>query len=431
MVVILGGGLTGLVAAHELSRNGVKVAVIEKSDCLGGVLGSIEVKGYCIEKFYHHVFKSDEEFFGLLDELGMADRLVWKNTKTGFYSQGKFHNLSGALHLLNFSLLSPSDRMKIVSLALKVKTISKGELEKLDSVSAKDWIISYLGAGIYRNFFMPLLSSKYGKDLDKASAAWFLERMKIRAGRGLTGEKLGYMEGGFAKVLENLASGIRANGGKIITESSVKKIAVKDGKISGVVHSKGKLKTNCVISTIPPSQLRRVSGIRGEYGKRLESLEYQGCISVLLGISGRLTDFYWTNLIDGNERFGAIVEHTNFIPASSYEGDHILYIASYPPKDSPLWKKSGREIMHAYLEKLRQLLPGRDINVMWWHVSSSRDAGLVYKKGILSSMVGTETPVSGLFAGGMFNSYPERSINESVRIGKECARLAQDFVKNA
>ena len=36
-VAVVGGGLSGLVAAHELARSGgVRVTVYEKEDCLGG-----------------------------------------------------------------------------------------------------------------------------------------------------------------------------------------------------------------------------------------------------------------------------------------------------------------------------------------------------------------------------------------------------------
>ena len=428
MVVILGAGVTGLTAAYELSKKGIETIVIEKDRDLGGVLGSFDIKGYSIEKFYHHVFKGDRDFFSMCHELGLSGKLEWKNTSTGFFSEGRFYNLSGAMHLLFFRLLSPAERMRIALFALRIKSMSASDIRKLDSITARQWITDNLGSNIYRNFFEPLLISKYGEELHEVSAAWFIERMRMRSTRGLTGEKLCYMRGGFHSFISRLAERIEHNGGKIIRGSEASKIRVAAGKVTGVNHSGGKANTGCVISTIPVGRMVSISGMRGEYARRMKSMQYQGTISVLLGIESRLTDYYWTNMIEGGFMFGALVEHTNFIPSHDYAGDHIIYLASYPSKSSRLWKMSSAQIYKAYLSDLQRMLPGNDIRVKWWKVAVAKDAGLVYRRGVLSSVPGMTTPVKGLYTGGMFNSYPDRNINESVRIGRACARLAEDFL---
>jgi uncharacterized protein with NAD-binding domain and iron-sulfur cluster len=47
-VVILGGGVAGMSAAHELAERGFDVRVYEARDIPGGKARSIPVKGYCI-----------------------------------------------------------------------------------------------------------------------------------------------------------------------------------------------------------------------------------------------------------------------------------------------------------------------------------------------------------------------------------------------
>lgn len=427
MAVVVGGGVTGLAAAYELSKKGIEVTVVEKEKQLGGVLGSFSVGGYEIEKFYHHVFRGDRHFFGMCRELGLSGLLEWKNTRTGFYSKGRFYNLSGAVHLMMFGLLSLADRMKLASFALRLKAISKKEIESMDNVSASQWIRENLGENIYSNFFEPLLASKYGEDLDDVSAAWFVERMRMRSTRGLTGEKLCYMKGGFHSFVEKLAEKIQENNGKIITGASARKVIVKGGRVAGFSHSKGKLKCSSVISTVPVRDMIRLSGISGQYARKAAGLEYQGAVSVLLGTDARLTDYYWTNMIDKGFAFGAAIEHTNFMPSSDYIGCSIIYLASYPGKNSRIWKMSEKEIFKAYFNDLKKMLPDKKISVKWWKVAIEKNAGIVYRKGVLTGIPGFETPVRGLYAGGMFNSYPDRNLNESVRIGKECARLASEI----
>jgi protoporphyrinogen oxidase len=430
MIAIIGGGLTGLTAAYELTKKGLDVTLVEREKYLGGALSSYRIKDYYVESFYHHFFKNDREFFNLLSDLGLSEKVIWKNTKTAFYSDEKFYDLSGAVNLLVFGMLSFSERTRLASLALKIKTMSKKQIEKLDSVSAKEWIGKNLSPNIYSSFFEPLLRSKYGNNLNDISAAWFLERMRVRSTRGLTGEKLGYLEGGFEVFLRKLIKEIEENQGILKKNVAAKKIIIKDNRVCDLLHEKGKINADCVISTIPPKGFLSLTNMKGVYGKKMEKLEYQGCVSVLLGVDKKLTDFYWTNLMEGKTDFGALVEHTNFIPETCYAKDHIIYLASYPPAGSKIWKMNRSQIFSHYLGQLRKLLPGSDIKVKWWRVSVEKECGLVYKKGILSHIPGVETPVKGLLAGGMFNSYPERSINESIRLGKECARLAEEFEKN-
>ena len=51
-VVVIGGGFTGLSAAYELTRNGVKAVLLEKDTDIGGLAGCFKVEGEKLEKFY-------------------------------------------------------------------------------------------------------------------------------------------------------------------------------------------------------------------------------------------------------------------------------------------------------------------------------------------------------------------------------------------
>src|SRR5215475_15220123 len=89
-IAIIGGGFGGLAAAWELSRNGVRVTVLEQDDDVGGLAGSFRVNGYPLEKFYHHWFTNDRHVTGLIEELGLTDRIVLRPTRTGLYYANNF-----------------------------------------------------------------------------------------------------------------------------------------------------------------------------------------------------------------------------------------------------------------------------------------------------------------------------------------------------
>ena len=58
-IVIIGAGFTGLAAAYELVRRGLKPTLIEAAPEAGGLAGTFSVCGGRLERFYHHWFTSD------------------------------------------------------------------------------------------------------------------------------------------------------------------------------------------------------------------------------------------------------------------------------------------------------------------------------------------------------------------------------------
>jgi protoporphyrinogen oxidase len=105
-IAIIGGGVTGLVAAYRLLKKGYEVTVFEKSDSLGGLLGDFKIEGEPIEKAYHHIFKTDKYIIDLIEELGLAKKLKWYESKTGLYFDKKIYPFAGAIDLLKFKQLN-------------------------------------------------------------------------------------------------------------------------------------------------------------------------------------------------------------------------------------------------------------------------------------------------------------------------------------
>lgn len=416
-IAIIGAGVTGLTAAYELSKKN-EVIVIEKEKSLGGALRSFKPNNYHIEEFYHHVFQGDERFFALLDELGIKDKLKWRVGSTAFYYKNKLYKLSGPTDILFFKPLNILDKINLLRIVLGFRKIKNPA--EYDNVSAKDWIIEHGGEQVFEKFFEPLLISKFGGDLDKISATWFIERMKLRNKRGVRGEVLGYLEGGFYQFVDRLGEKIKKNKGKILTNAKVKKINVKGKKIQSIEVGSKRIKIDYVISTMHPENLKKL--IKGLDTKKLP---HQGAICVVMGVKNKLSKYYWTNIVRKDIIFGAYIEHTNFQPFEEY-GENVIYLASYPSLKSKLWKESNKRIFEKYLRDLQKLFPSlKKSDVNWWKVNKIEDAGLIFEKGITSRIPGCKTSLSNLFMGGMFNSYPERSIEESIRLGKECVRLVK------
>ena len=79
--LIIGGGLTGLVAGERLAAQGIAAPVLEREDEPGGACRSIERSGYTFDHTGHllHVAKPETERY--LAKLGLWDRLrVWERS---------------------------------------------------------------------------------------------------------------------------------------------------------------------------------------------------------------------------------------------------------------------------------------------------------------------------------------------------------------
>mgnify|MGYP000863174085 CR=1 FL=1 len=75
-VVVVGGGVSGLVAARECAKVGLQVTVIEASDAFGGVLRSAEVAGMTLDVGAESYATRGGVVRELLAELDLGDAVV-------------------------------------------------------------------------------------------------------------------------------------------------------------------------------------------------------------------------------------------------------------------------------------------------------------------------------------------------------------------
>lgn len=75
-VAVVGAGVTGLVAARQLTAAGHRVTVLEASDRVGGQLDAVEVAGHRIDVGAESVFTAAPGPLELIEELGLGGELV-------------------------------------------------------------------------------------------------------------------------------------------------------------------------------------------------------------------------------------------------------------------------------------------------------------------------------------------------------------------
>jgi len=401
-IAIIGAGLAGLSAAIEL-REYADITIFERHS-VGG-LASSYCREYCIEKFYHHCFKNDSDLIGMIKNLGLSSKLVWRVAKIAYAVNGRFYPLNTPFEIIKYPYMNLTDKLKLALFTLKTK---KRNYREMDNTPAIEGIKKELGKSVFENFFLPLLKSKFGESYFEVSYAWLLARVAIRSNRKYKGEELGYLRHGFHQLIQRMRERVEIKtGGVKIT---------KNGKFN--VNSED---FDAVIFTAPlpvlDAKLREAAS--------LPSIKYQSSVCALIGSENSFTDdIYWTNVRD-KMSFGAIIEHTNFMPFEDY-GEHLIYLASYSTPESSFFNKSSEELEKIYLKDAEKLGLRKE-DVKWIKIFKAKYSSPVYETGYISKITPYKTSIKGFYIAGMTSepNYPERSMNGSIKAGKEVAEVVK------
>jgi protoporphyrinogen oxidase len=140
-----------------------------------------------------------------------------------------------------------------------------------------------------------------------------------------------------------------------------------------------------------------------------------------------LLDTYWLNIAD-EAPFGALIEHTNFVPPERYGGEHLLYAASYVQDETEsLWQLDDEAIEQLWLDGIEDLFPSFDRSgVNWMRIGRNPRTAPVYERGYLEMVVPYDlgdTVAPGVYYAGMASraQYPERSLDGAIEAGYAAA----------
>jgi protoporphyrinogen oxidase len=425
-VLVIGAGFCGLAAGYELGRQGIRVTILEQDTDIGGLAGSFRVNGIRLEKFYHHWFTNDVHVMGLIEELGLLEQILLRPTRTGMYFANQFFKLSTPLDLLHFSPLSPPDRIRLGLLALRARRVR--DWHALEDLSAAEWLRAMGGERVYRVVWEPLLRGKFGDVAEEVSAVWFWNKLKLRGGsRGKGGaEQLAYYRGGFAALADAIADAIRAQGGIVRTECPVVGLHVRDSRVWGVIAGGQTLAADAVIATpaLPIVADLVAPHVSAGYVEQLRRIRYLANVCVVLELDRSLSETYWLNVNDPGFPFVGVIEHTNFEPAATYGGRHIVYLSKYLPESDTLYHMSDAEVLDYSLRHLQRMFPA--LRRQWLldsHVWRARHSQPIVERRYNALIPKRVTPLPGLYLASMAQIYPEdRGTNYAIREGRAVAR---------
>jgi protoporphyrinogen oxidase len=427
-IAIIGAGITGLSAAYDLLHGGHEVTLYEAAGHTGGLAAGFQDENWDwpLEKFYHHLFTSDESIIGLVEQLGIAGKLFFPRPITSVIYDGQIVPFDSPWAWIRFPGFSPLDvaRFGLVSAFLRFTN----PWRRLEQYTADEWLRRWYGDKIYEMTWRPLLIGKFGPYFKKANMAWMWARLKVRSPR------LGYFRGGFQMFIDTLTAAITDRGAHIHLNSPVEAIRpAEDGSL--VIHAGGDhARYDRVLVTTSPALLRRMAPhLPPHYLENLTRLKSMGAVVLTLALRRRLMPrTYWLNIPaqspdkTGNPfPFLALVEHTNYIDPVHYGGDHIVYCGDYVTPDHPYLSMDKEELEQRFLNSLDKINGAFDrgwIRKSWLY--RARYAQPVPEVNHSQHIPNLRTPQPNLYFASMSQVYPwDRGTNFAVKIGREVADL--------
>lgn len=441
-VVVIGGGMAGLCLAYRLTQKNFPVVIYEKADFWGGADSSIAWHDLAIEKHYHHYFSHDSEILSIIEELGLKDRLAWKESSTGLYQDGKIYDLAPLKFLMGFSPLSLFERLQFLYKMFRI--ISSPKLNKehpfLKNESAASWAQKYFGKKTADLIWIPLLRSKFGSSYESIASEFLYGRIynRVSSRKNSRKELLGYLQGSSTLLIEALVDAIQKKGGVCRLGVGVRKINFDStGLASEIEDETGRRETAQAVvlavqtpaaSNILQNSSPLPAGVTKEFDV-LKSVKYQQVISVIFFCKKSFSRYYWLNIADPQFPFPVIVEQTNLLGPENYKGHQLIYVSSYRDPDDKMYLKSDEEIVEIFLSGMRKMNPAWDRSgVEAFIVNRERFATPVYEKNFERLITPIQSNCRNLFYLNGTQVFPDsRNVNKMASLGKICLQKIESL----
>ena len=405
--IIIGAGVGGLSIATLLVNAGHKVSIYEKTERLGGRTASIKFKNHILDNGFHIMpFYKKSAIYDVLKSANIVSKLKLAIVdKIAFYD-GNFHTYpKGIIDILRMSLIPLKSRFSLLKILLPMAFTSMEKAEQMDQTPLTE--VTKKLDNHSRTFFDAVCILAFADTTDHISLGEFA-RTIIRANpfKGGTSEFAYPNMGGYDRISEVMGNYIQENNSSINLGVSIKKVLVKDSKVSGVLLSDGTtIKSDCVIISYPAyhaiNQLFDEGVFDEEFVKHVNRLDKTtSVVEVHFALSKKLDDRQVVFPVGDNYTSKGIFFISNITPSVSPHGEHLIIVGTPVKPEETDDQGRIKEIVSKMKEELSAIYPEFNDSLLWerpmaWKLVEAvvKEPGLVWK----NKMPHSVPHVKGLF----------------------------------
>lgn len=423
-VAVVGAGISGLLSALALSKEGKRVLVIEKEGYIGGVCRSYDVDGYTVDTGPHIITRMDS---GPLKEL--MDRYF--DVVPNFVPHGRYYVRINdrtkpfpwsVKEWMLFDLLPIEDRSLMMKTVFDIiymlstgKDLSKVSVEDIVPKNLSQSTTSFLE---YLSYFM------LGTSADNAPVARFLDRKgykreKSNENNGISIPYVGrlynmlvggrpsdqvYPKGGIQKIIDSVTLSLPRSVQFNLSESlvSIDVESEKTGEteaqeVRGITTDKGEYSCDSVVYSGSATEIPDLVGdLPADYVENLRSIERVNSLTVWLGLDRRpftrKGSEMWVST-DPSRLHSWIIPTSNYDPYLAPRGKQLVGFAFIVPAGT-----STGDVRKRASETIFTSMPELEKRVEMMHYQELVPENACW--GINSGFGDVETPVGNLYCVG-------------------------------
>jgi phytoene dehydrogenase-like protein len=337
-VVVIGAGISGLLSALALSKEGKRVLVLEKEGYLGGVCRSYGVDGYYVDTGVHAITRLEK---GPLRELMNEYFDVIPN----FVPFGTYYvRIGGEIKpfpwsikdWLVFDLLPTKDRLLLMkslfnalyllSIGRDLSTVSISDIlpDKI-SITGKtflDWLSYFMVGTSIEN--APVSRFIDNKNHKPNSIPYVGKIYNLLIAEGATDQ--GYPEGGLQSIVDSILNSFPPGKVEIKTNEEVLRIQAQGTeRIEGVITEEDSYDCNTVIYSGLASNLPDlIDNLPKAYVENLRTIKKVNSLTIWLGLTKNFFNNHGSEMWVDSDPYAWVVPTSNYDPKLAPEGKHLV-----------------------------------------------------------------------------------------------------------
>ncbi len=342
-VIVIGAGISGLLSALALAKEGKSVLILEKEDYIGGVCRSYEIDGYRLDTGPHAITRlKTGPFKELMDS--------YFDVVPQFVPFGKYYvrikdeikpfpwNINA---WLKFGLIPKTDRLLLMKSLFNTLYVSNTGKD-LSTTPINDIIPSNI-SDTSKRFINWLCYFTVGTSIENTPISRFIDNKTNKRGsfsyighfydllisEGATDQ--GYPKGGLQSMISAIVASFPTNKVEIKTNEEVLKIDFKD-KIESVMTSKDIYNCRTVIYSGFTSDLPDLIDLPLEHTEHLNSIKKINSLTIWLGLTKKIFENQGSEMWVDTDPFAWVVPTSNYDPSLAPNGNQLVSFAFILPE---------------------------------------------------------------------------------------------------
>lgn len=399
---VVGAGVSGLLTALALGKEGKNILLLEKENYAGGVCRSYDVDGYTVDTGPHIVTRLEH---GPLKKL--MDQYF--DYTPIFVPHGKYYvRLNGRVApfpwnlkaWLSFDLLPRIDRLYLMKSLFSVSYLFTGDRD-LNKISVGE----YIGPGISpetKKFLDCLSYFLTGTSMNETPVARFIDSEKYKTVSESLVDKIfkALMKEGATdqtyprKGIQSIVDSIRASMPdtvEVMTGAEVNSITTEGAKKTVSTDEDNYSTKNVIYSGFASELPQIVKELPNEYSKGLEKMKRINSVVVWLGLNKKVFEEQGSEIWADREPYSWVVPTSNYDPSLAPRGKQLVGFAFIRPEEYNGNKDLEKKALDAIYDTLPEIESSVDM-IHYQHLVPEKAAWTVD-----SVFAGVKTPVDGLY----------------------------------